>query len=90
MIPVNIRKQGASAVMTIPSEVLNMLDVTVGETVLIDVRKGEFTVKPQKAAERKRYSLRELLRGASPEKMEELMKETETVRGHGAVGKENG
>jgi antitoxin ChpS len=87
MITVNIRKQGGAAVMTIPADVLKMLDTDVGETLELEVANGAFIARPVKTG-RKRYSLEELLRGATPETMAELFEETAAAREGQPVGRE--
>lgn len=87
MITVNIRKQGGAAVMTIPADVLKMLDTEVGATLELEVSQGMFIARPAKAA-RKRYSLAELLHGATPEVLAELNQLTAASREGEPVGKE--
>ena len=62
MITVNIRKQGGASIITIPSEVLKQLNIGVGSTLELSVSKEGFIAHPTK---RKRYTLNELLRGAT-------------------------
>lgn len=88
MITVNIRKQGGAAIMTIPSDVLRMLNIEVGATLELDVEHGAFVARPVSPAARRRYSLRELLRGVTPELIEEINAETAWVRDGDAVGRE--
>lgn len=88
MITVNIRKQGGAAVMTIPSDVLKMLDISVGATLEIDVGHGAFTARPVSQPIRKHYSLADLLRGVTPELAEEITAETDWAREGDPVGRE--
>jgi len=85
MITVNIRKQGGAAIMTIPSDVLKILDVGVGSTLELSVTKEGFTAHP---TIRKRYTLNELLRGATPKNLKALNKETQWAREGKSVGRE--
>lgn len=88
MITVNIRKQGGAAVMTIPADVLKVLNVEVGTTLELDVRDGVFVARPVRKTQRKRYSLAELMRGVTPEMMTQLNAETEWAREGDSVGRE--
>lgn len=88
MITVNIRKQGGAAVMTIPADVLKMLDTDVGATLELEVANGAFIARPLRAAPRKRYSLAELLQGATPETLAELNEATAAAREGEPVGRE--
>lgn len=64
MITVHIRKQGGAAIMTIPSDVLKMLNLKIGSEVALDVTKERVIIKPI-TYERKRYTLKELLKGSA-------------------------
>ncbi|MBK7472751.1 MAG: AbrB/MazE/SpoVT family DNA-binding domain-containing protein [Betaproteobacteria bacterium] len=86
MITVTIRRQGGAAVMTIPSDVLKLLDVKVGSTLQLEVVNGAITVRP--AVSRKRYLLAELLRGVTPAMMASLNADTALSRKGQAVGRE--
>lgn len=88
MITVNIRKQGGAVIITIPSDVLKMLDIDIGTTLELDVTKNEFIARPLQSSVRKRYKLAELLRGTSPKKMKTLNKSVEWLRKSKAVGRE--
>lgn len=80
MITVTIRRQGASAVITLPPDVLKIMGAAVGDALILEVKKGQFTAKPVKPAVRKRYKLSELLKGVTQEKMDALIKETSWVQ----------
>jgi antitoxin ChpS len=80
MITVNIRKQGSAAIMTIPSDVLKMLNVEVGASLELEVSNGVFTARPARPAARKRYTLAELLRGATPKDLAALQVDTACAR----------
>jgi antitoxin ChpS len=88
MITVHVRKQGGAAVITIPSDVLKMLDLEVGATLALDVTSKGFTARPISVDTRKRYSLTELLQGVTLENMKALKKETAWAREGGSVGDE--
>lgn len=85
MISVNIRKQGGAAIMTIPSNVLKILDIGVGSTLELDVTKDGFIAHP---ATHKRYTLSELLHGTTQKNLKTLNKETQWAREGEAVGRE--
>lgn len=89
MITVNIRRQGGAAVMTIPSDVLKLLNVDVGSRLEIEVAQGTFTARPAtRPHPRKRYALRELLRGVTPETAAELAADTAWALEGETVGRE--
>jgi len=88
MAIVSVRRQGGAAVMTIPHDVLKTLDIEVGCKLEVAVEDGAFTARPRKKAARRRYSLRELLRGATPEAMRRLKEETALAREGEPVGRE--
>ncbi len=85
---VNIRRQGGAAVMTIPPVVLKALNLDVGSKLEISVESEVFTARAQSNTPRRRYSLRELLRGVTPEVMERLNAETAWAREGEPVGRE--
>jgi antitoxin ChpS len=86
MITVTIRRQGGAAVMTIPSDVLKLLDVEVGSTLQLEVANGAITMRP--AVSRKRYHLTELVRGVTPDLMARLNADIAWSRDGEAVGRE--
>lgn len=88
MITVNIRKQGGAAIMTIPADVLKVLNAKVGTTLELDVSDGTFVARPVRKVQRKRYSLAELMRGVTSEMMTGLNAETEWARDGDSVGRE--
>lgn len=79
MITVNIRKQGGAAVITIPSDVLRLLNIDIGATLALDITENGLIVRPIPAV-RKRYTLAELLQGVMPEEIKALNKETKWFR----------
>ncbi len=88
MIKVNIRRQGGAAIMTIPSAVLERLNVEVGASLELDVNGEGFTARPVHKTERKRYALAELLRGATPKRISRLNADTAWAREGKPVGRE--
>ena len=59
MTTANVRKQGGAAVITIPANVMKMLHIEVGSKLELNVSEGVLTARP--AANKRRYSLSELL-----------------------------
>lgn len=88
MAIVSIRRQGGAAIITIPADVMKALKVDIGTEVEVKVSGGALVARPRSASERKRYSLRELLRGATPSAMKRLNAETAFAREGGAMGRE--
>ena len=87
MIAVNIRQQGGAAVMTIPANILKMLDLHVGSQVMLDIEQNNLVVHPVRSKS-KRYTLKEILQGITPETVEDMRNETEWVREGKPVGRE--
>ena len=85
---VSIRRQGGAAIITIPAEVLRALRIDVGTELEVAVADGGFTARPREPRSRRRYSLRELLRGASPDVMRKLNRATDWAREGEATGRE--
>jgi antitoxin ChpS len=88
MINVQIRKQGGAAVMTIPANILKILNIDVGATLELDVTKQGFMASPVRNSMRKRYTLAELLKGATPKKMKALNQKTKWALAGKPVGRE--
>lgn len=88
MITVNIRKQGGAAVITIPSDVLKILNIEIGSVLELDVSRNGFTAKPVNSSESKRYSLVELLQGVTKEEMKELNEQTKWAHEGKSTGRE--
>ena len=88
MINVQIRKQGGAAIMTIPSDLLRILKLNIGDTVALDVANDELIVHLIRKSNRKRYTLKELLGGATKKSMKALNKTTEWARDGKAIGRE--
>jgi len=74
--------------MTIPGEALKALHLDVGSTVEVKVAKGALVARPAAKPGRKRYSLRQLLKGATPAAMRKLNDETAWAREGDSVGRE--
>lgn len=88
MITVTVRKQGGAAIITIPSDVLKLMNIGVGSTLELDVANGAFTARPAHTVIHKRYTLTELLRGVTPEAMAALNADTAWAREGDPVGRE--
>ena len=88
MITVHIRKQGGAAVITIPSDVLKILDLEIGTTLALDISSKGFTARPIRDEGSKRLSLAELLEGVTPKMMQTLKDETEWFSEGNPVGRE--
>lgn len=88
MITVQIRKQGGAAIMTIPSDVLHLLNIEVGAKLELDVTQEGFTARLANLKKTKRYTLKELLHGATPKKMKTLNAKTKWAREGKSVGRE--
>ena len=88
MITVHVRKQGGAAIITIPSDVLKMLHIGIGASLELDVTKKGFTARPAGNSGRKRYTMSELLHGATPRKMKALHKEIKWVHEGKTIGRE--
>ena len=88
MAEVSIRRQGGAAIMTIPAEILKELSVGVGSHLEVVAQDGAFVVRPKVKVERRRYTLRELLRGVTPESARQLNEDTAWAREGDPVGRE--
>lgn len=75
MITLNIRKQGGAAVITIPADVLKLLNIEVGDVLALDVKGKKLVISPIKELP-KRYSIAELMEGATQENLKALKEET--------------
>jgi antitoxin ChpS len=85
---VSIRRQGGAAIMTIPAEVLKTLHLDVGAQMDIAVTDEGFTARPVEHPKRRRYTMKELLRGATPETMRQLQEDTAWAHEGPSVGRE--
>ena len=87
MIPVNVRKQGGAAIMTIPANLMRLLGIEIGDSLELGVDQGNLTARPVRQGSRARYTLAELLRGVSKEKMAKLNAGTAWALKGGPVGR---
>lgn len=85
MIRVSVRKQGGAAIMTIPADVLKILDIHVGSTLELSITDSGFSAQP---VMQKRYTLSELLQGTSAKNIKALTDETQWAREGEPVGRE--
>ena len=88
MVSVHIRKQGGAAVITIPSVILKTLDLKVGSALELETKGDCLLAHPVSKKKHKRYSLKELLKGATPENITALNTETSWALEGNPVGKE--
>lgn len=88
MITVHIRKQGGAAIITIPADVLKILNIEVGAKLELDVNSAGFIARPAHKATRKRYSLAELLQGTTPASIKSLNKKNRSARDRKSIGRE--
>ncbi|HLB41899.1 MAG TPA: AbrB/MazE/SpoVT family DNA-binding domain-containing protein [Gammaproteobacteria bacterium] len=89
MITVHIRKQGGAAIITIPSNILKMLNIHIGSELELEITKKGFIARPTNHSGRKRYTLAELLHGVKQDKMKVLNKKTRWAREGKPVGRES-
>lgn len=87
MITVNIRKQGGAAIITVPANVLKLLDLGIGSTLEINVDQEGFTARPIKETH-KRYTIAELLHGIKPAEMKAINKKVSWSGKGKSVGRE--
>ena len=88
MLSMPLRKQGGAAVVTIPPSLLKSLDLKVGAVLQMDVLDGALVMVPVQAHKRKRYTLEQLLVGATPATIKALNNDTAFSREGDAVGRE--
>ena len=88
MITTHIRKQGGAAIMTIPASLLKTIDLPIGAEVVLDPVEHGFEVKVIEEGRRRRYTLKELLVGATPENIEKLNKQVAWSQEGDAMGQE--
>lgn len=87
MITVNIRKQGGAAVITIPSDVLKILNLDIGSTLRLDISNEGFAAHPIREVHQ-RYTLDELLKGITTQDIRAINEETGWFREGKPVGRE--
>lgn len=88
MMNVKIRRQGGAAIVTIPSDVLRMMNLVIGQTLELDVTDDMLVAHPVRKPKHKRYTLAALLKGTSQKSMKALNKKTEWAREGKSVGRE--
>ena len=88
MLSMPLRKQGGAAIVTIPPSVLKSLDLKIGTELRMDVRDGALVMVPAIPSKRKRYTLAQLLEGATPKVVKALNDDTAWSREGDAVGRE--
>ena len=86
MTTVNVRKQGGAAVITLPANMLKMLDIKVGSTLELQVSEGQLTARPARG--KRRYSLSELLLGVTPKAIAKINAETAHALEGAPIGRE--
>lgn len=74
--------------ITIPSAILRLLELGVGMKLELDVKGQSLVAKKALETTRKRYSISELLEGATKENMEALNEQTDWAREGNALGGE--
>jgi antitoxin ChpS len=87
MLSMPLRKQGGAAVLTIPPSVLKSLHISVGTQLEMDVRDGTLVLQAT-TPQRKRYTVAQLLEGATPKLTKALIDDTAWAREGDAVGRE--
>ncbi len=80
MLSMPLRKQGGAAIVTIPPSVLKSLDLKIGTELQMDVRDGALVMVPAKPTKRSRYTLAQLLEGATPKAVKALNDDTAWAR----------
>jgi antitoxin ChpS len=86
MLSMPLRKQGGAAVVTIPPSVLKSLHLTVGTQLQMEVQGASLVLVPVLPTARKRYTLAQLLDGATPKAVKALHDDTAWAREGAAVG----
>lgn len=87
MIEVQIRQQGSSAIMTLPSDALKIMCEKIGNTLLIDVEHGKLVARSKQDKPR-RLKLSEILAGIDETQVTELYRQSAFVQTGGQVGEE--
>lgn len=88
MISVNARRQGGAVIMTIPADLVKLLQIEAGDSLNVDVVPGGFVARPANAATARRYTLAELMHGLDKKAMKSLNDETAWARAGTPVGRE--
>jgi antitoxin ChpS len=87
MLSMPLRKQGGAAVITIPPSVLKSMHLSVGMQIDMDLRDGALVLQPS-SPKRKRYTIAQLLEGATPKLAKALVDDTAWAREGSPVGRE--
>lgn len=74
--------------MTIPADVLKLLDAEIGSVLELDVVGGTLIASPKRPEPKRRYSLAELMEGVTPDSMQSLHDDTEWFREAESMGRE--
>lgn len=88
MISVKVRKQGGAAVITIPSAITRILNFGVGADLELQIQGDSLLVKPLSQGGQKRFTLAQLLQGATAESIRALSRETLSGTGDSDIGHE--
>ena len=90
MLSMHLRRQGGAAVVTIPPSVLKSLDLKVGAVLQMDMIDGALVMVPVQVhkRKRKRYTLEQLLVGATTATIKALNNDTAWLREGDAVERE--
>jgi antitoxin ChpS len=88
MIPVNARQQGGAVIMTIPADLVKLLNIKSGDSLNVDVIPGGFVARPAANTTPRRYTLAELLKGVDKRGMAALNADTAWAREGAPVGRE--
>jgi antitoxin ChpS len=88
MIPVHARQQGGAVIMTIPADLVKLLNIKAGDTLNVDVVPGGFITRPIVVTAARRLSLAELLEGVDQKTMAAVNAETAWAREGSPVGRE--
>lgn len=88
MITVQVRKQGGAAIITIPADILKRLHIGIGTQIALEVNQKKMVARPLLKTMPKRYSLAELLKGTTPQKMKKLHQQTAWARSGKPIGRE--
>ena len=83
-----LRKHGRATVVTIPSSVLESLNLKVGTELQMDVFDGALVMMPVLTTKPKRYTLAQLLVGATPAAIKALNYDAAWSRDGDPVGRE--
>jgi antitoxin ChpS len=88
MLTMPLRKQGGAAIVTIPPSLLKQLDLKVGADLQMTVSEGALVMIPSKPSRRVRFTLAQLLEGATPQAVKALNHDTAWAHEGDAVGRE--